>query len=116
LGEQNIEALFDRRWTEEAVFNLLDNAVKYGEEGRPVHVRMTAYEIYVRIDVVNYGEPVPREEYTMLFNRYYRGKKASCIKEGVGLGLYLVRQIAAEQGGYERLGIIRGRGQCSACF
>lgn len=116
LGEQNIEALFDRRWTEEAVFNLLDNAVKYGEEGRPVHVRMTAYEIYVRIDVVNYGEPVPREEYTMLFNRYYRGKNASCIKEGVGLGLYLVRQIAAEQGGYVKVGDHKGEGTVFSLF
>lgn len=116
LGEQDIEAFFDRRWTEEAVFNLLDNAVKYGEEGGLIRVRMTAYDIYVRVDVINYGEPVPKEEYTALFNRYYRGKNASCIKEGVGLGLYLVRQIAAEQGGYVKVGDYKGKGTVFSLF
>ncbi len=116
LGEQGIVAYFDQRWTEEAVFNLLDNAVKYGEEGSKICVKMTAYEIYVRIDVVNYGKPLPKEEYARVFDRYYRGENAACIKEGVGLGLYLVGQIVAGQGGYVKVGNFEGKGNVFSIF
>lgn len=85
-GRQDIQAFYDRHWTEEAIFNLLDNAVKYGEEGTPIQVKISAYELYIRIDVINYGEPISREDYPKLFNRFYRGKNAALIKEGVGLG------------------------------
>ncbi len=115
-GEQDIEAVYDRRWTEEAVFNLLDNAVKYGEENSKIYVRMTSYEIYVKVDVINYGKPVPKEDYTVIFNRYYRGNNAAFIKEGVGLGLYLTREIAAGQGGYVKVGNYRGEGTIFSLF
>lgn len=115
-GEQDIEAWFDRRWTEEAVFNLLDNAVKYSDADSIIQVRMAAYEIYVRIDVINEGEPVSEEEYTSVFNRYYRGKNATFIKEGVGLGLYLTRQIAAAQGGYVKVASYHGKGSVFSLF
>lgn len=102
-GEQNICAVYDRRWTEEAIFNLLDNAVKYGRESTPILVRMTKYQLFVRIDVASCAEPIPREEYPRLFERFYRGKNAALIKDGVGLGLYLTRRILAEQGGFVKV-------------
>lgn len=102
-GEQDIEAVYDRRWTEEALFNVLDNAVKYGERGTPIQVTMEAYDLFVRIDVTNSGTPIPREEYTRIFQRFYRGKNAALIKDGVGLGLYLARQIISQQGGYMKV-------------
>ena len=102
-GPQDISAVFDRRWTEEALFNLLDNAVKYGETGRPVTVRMDAYDLFVRIDVISFGTPIPAEEYNRLFQRFYRGSNAVLIQEGVGLGLYLTRKILSRQGGYVKV-------------
>lgn len=99
-GKQNISAVYDRRWTEEALFNVLDNAVKYGQEGKNITVRMTAYELFVRIDVENYGKPIAKNCYNQLFKRFWRGENAALVKEGVGLGLYLTRKILVHQGGY----------------
>ncbi len=115
-GEQDAEAFYDSKWTEEAVFNLLDNAVKYGKDDSSILMNITSYELYVRIDVINYGEPIPKEEYTAIFNRYYRGGNAACIKEGVGLGLYLSRQVATGQGGYIKVGNYQGKGNIFSLF
>lgn len=115
-GEQDIEAFFDSRWTEEAIFNLLDNAVKYGKEGSKIRIHMTLYEVYIRVDVINTGRLIPEKEYTRIFKRYYRGENAMCVKEGVGLGLYLTRQIMTEQGGYVKVSDYKGKGMQFSLF
>ena len=109
-GEKNIElsadmsqmkALCDPKWTEEAVCNVLDNAVKYTPEGGKITVTMTEYEMFCRIDVADTGVGVTEEELPKIFSRFYRGKNtAGC--PGLGIGLYLTRRILAEEGGYIR--------------
>lgn len=115
-GDQEARAVYDRRWTEEALFNILDNAVKYGEPGMPICVTVTAYELFVRIDIMNYGKEIPREEYPRIFIRYYRGDNAAFVKEGIGLGLYLSREIIADQGGYIKVGSAKGLGNVFSVF
>jgi len=92
------EAVFDPKWTAEAVCNLIDNAVKY-TPGGGVTVSARAYELFARIDVTDTGPGVAEEELAKIFQRFYRGAEASGA-EGVGVGLYLVRQIAEGQGGF----------------
>ena len=109
-GEKNIElsadmsqmkALCDPKWTEEAVCNVLDNAVKYTPEGGKITVTMTEYEMFCRIDVADTGVGVTEEELPKIFSRFYRGKNtAGC--PGLGIGLYLTRRILSEEGGYIR--------------
>lgn len=94
-----ISAVFDQKWTAEALGNLLDNAVKYSHAGGEVSVSVTEYEMFVRIDVRDQGLGIPEEELPLVFQRFYRGKQV-LGEEGVGLGLYLARQIAEGQGGY----------------
>lgn len=98
LEPTGAEAVFDPKWTAEAVCNLIDNAVKYTPFGS-VTVSARAYELFARIDVTDTGPGIPEEELGKLFQRFYRGGAASKA-EGVGVGLYLVRQIAQGQGGY----------------
>ena len=95
-------AVFDPRWTEEAVCNLLDNAVKYTPPGGSVSVRVTAYELYRRIDVADTGPGVPEADQGKIFQRFYRSPDARDA-DGVGIGLYLVRKIAEGQGGYVKV-------------
>lgn len=102
------DAVFDPRWTGEAVCNLIDNAVKYTPSGR-ITVSARAYEFFARIDVEDTGPGVEEEELGKLFQRFYRGG-ASSQAEGVGVGLYLVRQIAQGQGGYVKVFSKPGRG------
>lgn len=106
-GAQDICGVYDRRWTEEALFNLLDNAVKYGEKGRKIIVSMEEYPMVVRIDVKNYGVPLTRAEYGKVYQRFYRGNNAALVKEGVGLGLYLTRKILNQENGYVKAEVWR---------
>lgn len=97
--EPEIRAFYDKKWTSEALYNILDNAVKYGEEGSFVEISVRAYEMFVGITIWNEGEGISEEEIPCIFQRFYRGKNAS-ETEGVGIGLYLARQIVEEQEGY----------------
>ena len=108
-------ARFDLKWTGEAVYNLLDNAVKYTPAGGEVRVEVTPYELFCRIDVTDTGIGVPEEEQPKLFGRFYRGQAAAEM-EGVGIGLYLVRQIAAGQGGYVKVTSAPGEGSTFSLF
>ena len=92
-------ACFDRKWTLEALGNLLDNAVKYTPSGGSVTVSVVPYELFCRIDVTDTGIGLTEEESSRVFARFYRAPAAQNAP-GVGLGLYLAREIAAANGGY----------------
>lgn len=96
---QNFEALLDFNWTAEAIANVLDNAVKYTPSGGIVGLNITEYPSYLRLDISDNGIGIPEEEQPRIFGRFYRGKQAAGI-DGVGLGLYLTRDIVSKQYGY----------------
>lgn len=95
----DIEAVFDPKWTAEALCNLLENAVKYTPPGGKVKVEALTYEMFCRIDVTDSGPGIPEEEMSKIFQRFYRAPSAHGT-EGVGIGLYLAREIASGQGGF----------------
>jgi signal transduction histidine kinase len=89
----------DSRWTAEAIFNLLDNAVKYTPVGSSIHVTVEEREMYVKIDVTDTGRGISEGEQATIFKRFYRSESVHEI-EGIGIGLYLAREIITMQGGY----------------
>lgn len=99
VAEQEIDLPFDSRWTAEAIFNLIDNAVKYTEKGGRIMIRTYRYEMFARIDIQDNGAGIAESEIPHLFQRFYRGKN-SAGAEGVGIGLYLAREIITKQDGY----------------
>ena len=94
-----LTAYCDLRWTAEALFNLLDNAVKYSPTGTAVMVTARAYDTFVRIEVRDEGPGIPEEEANEIWKRFTRGKIAADGADGVGIGLYLTRAIVTAQGG-----------------
>ena len=102
-------AAFDPRWTGEALGNVVNNAVKYTPPGGRVSVSAQLLDSFCRIDVADTGSGVPEGEQAAVFNRFYRGG-ATRAAEGLGLGLYLAREILARQGGYIRLSSRPGEG------
>ena len=92
-------ALFDMKWTSEAVYNILDNAVKYTPNGGCVKVSAIPYEMFCRIDISDNGMGISESEQSKIFSRFYRSPKVQEI-EGVGIGLFLAREILSAQGGY----------------
>lgn len=117
LTGQPTEALacFDPKWTQEAVCNLLDNAVKYTPAGGKITLSVGAYELFCRIDVADTGIGLDEAEQAQVFGRFYRSP-AVRQEEGVGIGLYLVRQIAAGQGGYVKVSSQAGQGSTFSLF
>lgn len=109
VGEAAGEAVFDEKWTEEALCNLLDNAVKYTPAGGRVTVEARLYEMFAAIRVADTGPGIPESEHAKIFGRFYRCPGAYQAR-GVGIGLYLARQIAQGQGGYVKVESAPGRG------
>lgn len=105
---EGVSACFDAKWTLEALGNLIDNAIKYTETGG-VTVRVKCYELFVCIEVADTGMGIAEEEHAKIFGRFYRSQKVS-DREGVGIGLYLVREILRQQSGYIRLASAEGKG------
>lgn len=97
--EQNFKVLLDFNWTAEAITNVLDNAVKYTPSGGVVELKIAEYPSYLRLDISDNGIGIPEEEQAKIFGRFYRGKQSAGI-DGVGIGLYLTRDIVSKQCGY----------------
>ena len=112
-GEAN--AVFDPKWTEEALYNLLDNAVKYTPSGGRVSVTAVVYPMFSGVLVQDTGPGIAEEEQPKIFQRFYRGT-AHREQEGVGIGLYLVRQIAEGQGGFVKVRSQPGQGSSFSLY
>lgn len=115
LGPHSGSAVFDPKWTEEAVCNLLDNAIKYTPPGGTVTVEVKNYELFSAIRVSDTGPGISEGEQAKIFGRFYRAPGAYQA-EGVGIGLYLTRQIAEKQGGYVKVESAPGKGSVFALF
>lgn len=109
LKPTDATAVFDAKWTGEAVCNLLDNAIKYTPAKGGVSVEVFSYEMFCRINVSDTGPGIPEAEQARVFQRFYRSAAVS-QEPGVGIGLYLVRQIAEGQGGYVKVFSKPGQG------
>ena len=99
---QSFEAVLDFNWTAEAISNVIDNAVKYTPQGGFVRLQITEYPSFLRLDISDNGVGIPEEEQAKIFGRFYRGKQ-SVGTDGVGIGLYLTREIINKQNGYMKV-------------
>lgn len=98
-GESPKIASFDMKWTLEALINVLDNAVKYSPEGGRVEVKLSETEMYAAIHVIDEGQGITEEDATKIFGRFYRSSEVQ-QDDGVGIGLYLTREILSKEDGY----------------
>lgn len=89
----------DSKWTSEALFNLLDNAVKYTPAGGNISVTVEQWEMYIKVDIRDTGKGISEPNQAAIFRRFYREEEVHDAP-GVGIGLYLAREIITRQGGY----------------
>ena len=112
---ENIILAHDRKWTGEALFNILDNAVKYTLAGGNIQVSVQSWEFYVKIDITDSGKGISESRQGMIFKRFYREKEVHDV-EGIGIGLYLAREIISMQGGYIKVTSALGSGSTFSVF
>lgn len=96
---EKLTVAHDSKWTAEALFNLLDNAVKYTPKGGKITVTVEEWEMYVEIKVADTGKGISESNQAAIFRRFYREEEVH-EQPGVGIGLYLAREIITQQGGY----------------
>ena len=95
----NDNAKFDLKWTSEALQNILGNSIKYSDKRSEINIYVDYFQYYVRITIKDYGIGIPAEEIPSVYSRFYRGENAK-KREGVGIGLYLAKEILTAQGGF----------------
>ena len=112
---EELQLPHDKKWTAEAIFNLLDNAVKYTPAGGKIRVEAVPQEMYTRIDVSDTGKGIREEHQAAVFRRFYREEEVAGTP-GLGIGLYLTREIISQQGGYIRLTSSEGEGSVFSVY
>ncbi|MGF7046984.1 signal transduction histidine kinase [Paenibacillus sp. DS2015] len=112
---EHLKALFDPKWTEEAIYNILDNGVKYTSTGGHISISAVAYELFIRIDIADNGMGIEEQDMNKIFRRFYRSVHVSSY-EGVGIGLYLSREIISAEGGYMKVKSEMGKGTIFSVF
>lgn len=115
MEDCDICAKFDLKWSVEAVGNIVDNAIKYTGQGGKVSITAQKYSFFVRIDITDNGIGIEAEEIPKIFARFYRSFEVA-DKPGVGIGLYLARQIISAQKGYMKVASQKGEGSTFSVF
>ena len=93
---------------------MLFRSIKYTEHGT-IRISAVSYEMFARIDISDTGSGIPESEQTKIFARFYRSNSVQ-KQEGVGIGLYLARQIISGEGGYIKVASVPGKGSTFSIF
>ena len=94
IPEEPILVLGDNDMITQVIYNLLENATKFAREGTALYLGITAIDGKARVTVRNLGDTIPADELPLLFERFHKSDKSrSEDKDGVGLGLYIVKTI-----------------------
>ncbi|MDE7178889.1 MAG: HAMP domain-containing histidine kinase [Lachnospiraceae bacterium] len=112
---EDLHLSHDSKWTAEAIFNLLDNAVKYTTAGGKISVSVEQWEMYVKLNVTDTGKGISESNQASIFRRFYREEEVH-DEPGVGIGLYLAREIITLQGGYIKVTSEIGKGSTFSVF
>ncbi|MDB3086679.1 sensor histidine kinase [Clostridioides difficile] len=97
--DDKVEVYHDKKWTGEALFNIIENAVKYTPEGGKVGIKVDKMDIFTKIIISDTGIGIDESDVNNIFKRFYRSIEVTNI-DGIGVGLYLAREIINKQSGF----------------
>ncbi len=98
-GDTKTIVKYDKKWTLEAICNLIENAIKYTNENGKIVINLEKLESFLKIDIIDNGIGIDSKNINNIFKRFFREQKVHSI-EGVGIGLYLSKNIIELQNGY----------------
>ncbi len=99
--QSDIEMLMDKDKIYEAIYNIVDNSIKYTPEGGAVSVRLVSDIVSLMIEVEDNGIGIPKEDSSKIFDRFYRVDKARARETGgTGLGLAIAAEAINQHGGH----------------
>jgi signal transduction histidine kinase len=106
--ENNIKINMDVSKIEQVIDNLITNAIKYAP-GKPIHIFLLQKNNFVELVIADEGPGIPIEKQTVIFDRFERANSSKAIN-GLGLGLYIVKEILKAHQGSVRLESEPGQG------
>lgn len=115
LKDEDLIFNLDERWLKEAIHNLVDNAIKYSPKGSTINISVYKSYLNYNLDIENECKEISEEILPKIFERFYRGKN-SVSKDGLGLGLYIAREIIEKHGGNIRASLDENRIKFSVDF
>ena len=117
INLKNEDLIFnlDERWLKEAIHNLVDNAIKYSPNGSTINISVYKSCLNYNLDIENECKDLSEETLPKIFERFYRGKN-SVSKDGLGLGLFIAREIIEKHGGNIRASLDENRIKFSVDF
>ena len=115
LKDEDVLFTLDERWLKEAIHNLVDNAIKYSPKGSTINISIYKSYLNYNLDIENVCTDLSEETLPKIFERFYRGKN-SVSKDGLGLGLYIAREIIEKHGGNIRVSLDENRIKFSVDF
>lgn len=115
LKDEDLIFNLDERWLKEAIHNLIDNAIKYSPNGSTINISIYKSYLNYNLDIENECKDLSEETLPKIFERFYRGAN-SVSKDGLGLGLFIVREIIEKHGGNIRASLDENRIKFSVDF
>ncbi|MCM3634056.1 sensor histidine kinase [Paenibacillus camelliae] len=86
-GDTDLTLDVDKKWTIEAILNVVKNAVEHTPHGGTITLTLSRNELYTALIVADTGSGIAKEDIPHLFKRFYRGKQASESSVGIGLAM-----------------------------
>lgn len=115
LKDEDLIFNLDERWLKEAIHNLVDNAIKYSPKGSTINISIYKSYLNYNLDIENECKDLSGETLPKIFERFYRGKN-SVSKDGLGLGLFIAREIIEKHGGNIRASLDNNKIKFSVDF
>ncbi len=97
-GDKNAKVHCDFKWQVEAITNILKNAIEHSNTNGNIQINYEENQVYTKIEIIDYGVGIDKEDLPHIFERFYKGKNSS--PESVGIGLALSKSIIENNNGY----------------
>ena len=115
LQSEKLSSVCDLLWTREAISNILDNCIKYSPVDSCIQIETKENDSFIQIIIKDEGIGIDQNEINQIFKRFYRSPSVKKT-EGLGIGLYLTREIISAQGGYVMVQSEVGKGSSFFVF